>query len=261
MLHPDHDEIAREVRGWYRTSYPEMGYVVDEGRFGWYGRNVSAPAVGRLTIRDAVSDTDALLRDVRDHFGSAAVTIYVEDKVLDAKVGGVLAAAGCRAEHGDIFLAHVGPVPNAPAPAGLDVSPCEADSIEEYAITKLRGFADSENQPPQREVADEVALRTAELSGTACFAIARLHGQPAAIAGWYSGVDQLIFQLATRVPFRRRGIATALLLHVLKDAARAGARSVIINAAEDGQPVQLYRRLGFTDEVYWRRPYRVPQSV
>jgi hypothetical protein len=30
---------------------------------------------------------------------------------------------------------------------------------------------------------------------------------------------------------------------------------VIITADEADRPIQLYRRLGFTDEVYWRGTY------
>jgi len=60
------------------------------------------------------------------------------------------------------------------------------------------------------------------------------------------------------VPFRRRGIATALLRHVLCEELSKGAQTVVINADETDRPIELYRSLGFTGEVYWRRPYRVP---
>jgi ribosomal protein S18 acetylase RimI-like enzyme len=87
--------------------------------------------------------------------------------------------------------------------------------------------------------------------------LGRLEGEPAGIIGWYEGEDRHIFLLATRVPFRKRGIGRYLLCAALRDAYARGARSVIISADPDDTPVQLYRRLGFTDEVYWRDRYEL----
>ena len=40
--------------------------------------------------------------------------------------------------------------------------------------------------------------------------------------------------------------------------AYSGCRSVLINADEGGRPEALYRQLGFSDEVHWRRPWTRP---
>ncbi len=48
-----------------------------------------------------------------------------------------------------------------------------------------------------------------------------------------------------------------MLCGALSDGYAKGRRSVLINADPDDTPVQIYRRLGFTDEVYWRRRYRM----
>jgi hypothetical protein len=46
--------------------------------------------------------------------------------------------------------------------------------------------------------------------------------------------------------------------HPDHDAGRAaGCRSLLINAAEHGQPAALYRRLGFVGEIYWYREYQL----
>ncbi len=73
---------------------------------------------------------------------------------------------------------------------------------------------------------------------------------------FYEGEDRFVHHLATRVPFRRRSIASRLLKEVLAGARERGCRSTIISAAESGHPVGLYRSLSFTDEVYWRREYK-----
>jgi GNAT superfamily N-acetyltransferase len=124
-------------------------------------------------------------------------------------------------------------------------------------VTKLQGFASSDEPPSSDAVMAGVALRRAELAGEGRFMLARLAGEPAAIIGWYEGEDRYIFLLATRVPFRNRGIARYLLCQALREAYRHGARSVIINADPADTPIQLYRRLGFTDEVYWYDCYEL----
>jgi ribosomal protein S18 acetylase RimI-like enzyme len=84
---------------------------------------------------------------------------------------------------------------------------------------------------------------------------ARIEGESVAVAAFYEGDDRFIFVLGTRVPFRHRRIGRALLAHVVHDPAASGCRSAVINADEGGRPEALYRRLGFTDEVHWRRPW------
>jgi GNAT superfamily N-acetyltransferase len=74
---------------------------------------------------------------------------------------------------------------------------------------------------------------------------------------WYSGVPcSFVHSLGTRVPYRNRGIARYLLSWLISHALPTG-RTVVIDANEDRTPIQFYRRLGFTEEVYWRREYTV----
>lgn len=77
-----------------------------------------------------------------------------------------------------------------------------------------------------------------------------------AILGHYTGQDQMVFTLATRLPFRRRGIARAMLARWSADGDQRGVRSHLINCDDGGPADALYHRLGFTDEVYWYRRYR-----
>src|SRR5215203_5298785 len=94
------------------------------------------------------------------------------------------------------------------------------------------------------------------------FLVARVAGEPASVVAFYEGEDRYVHHLATRVPFRRRGLASRLLEDVLAGALERPCRSTIISAAENGRPADLYRSLGFTDEVYWRREYKhVPTTA
>jgi len=99
-------------------------------------------------------------------------------------------------------------------------------------------------------------VRQSELASMGRFFIARVGDEPAASLGYYDGTDRLIFNLATRMPFRMRGIAKQLLCGVVANSYDQGCRSVVINTDPSDTPIQWYRRFGFTDEVYWRRNYR-----
>jgi ribosomal protein S18 acetylase RimI-like enzyme len=127
--------------------------------------------------------------------------------------------------------------------------------LRRYVITKRKGFASSEAEPDEGTVADEMALRRGERRGEGRFLLGRLDGQDAGVIGWYEGQDRFIFQVATRLPFRQRAVARALLCHVIADTYARSCRSVIINANAEDTPILLYRSLGFTDEIYWRRQY------
>jgi ribosomal protein S18 acetylase RimI-like enzyme len=258
MPHPDHDAIAQTVRGWFTDSAPEMGYQREQRRFGVYGRHPSAG--DEVMIRQLAPDeVPAFLADVRGYFGGAPVRLYIEDRALDAGLRAALTAqAGCVAEGRQGYLAHVGPLPTAATPPQVmleDVTPATPATLEAWVITKAQGFADSEERPAEDAIAAQMALRRQEMTDVGRLRLARVAGDPAAILGWYEDSDRFIYNLATRLPYRRRGIARYLLCDFLAESQRRGARSTLINADTAGTSINLYRRLGFTDEVYWRAKY------
>jgi len=256
MRHPHHDELRATVQLWYTTSDPEMGYEAVERPWGVALHNRDAPQYGQATLRATrPEDVPVCVADLRAFYGDAAVMVLVDDRERADQLNQALIAAGFVHGPQEVFLAHVGRAPDAQPITQVVVEPVTAASLHEYAVTKLKAFASRETVPSPEHVEAERALRSAELRGEGRFLLARWAGEPAAIIGWYDGDDVFVFQLATRVPFRKRGIAQFLLLHVLHEAYARGCRSVIINADPDDTPIQLYRRLGFTDEIYWRRRY------
>ncbi|HUY99365.1 MAG TPA: GNAT family N-acetyltransferase [Thermomicrobiaceae bacterium] len=262
MRHPEHDRLIEAVPGWYTRSFPDMGYRVERRSFGFYARNDRAAGANRVTLRDlGVGDVPALLADLRRSYDGEAVRILVDDRSLDAGIGPPLLATGCVLSATETFLAHVGPLPALPEVGGLTIEPGDEANLTEYAATKLKGFADSEAEPAPEALAAELALRRAELAGDGELLLARVDGEPAAILGAIAGPDWLIFQLATRLPFRGRGIARCLLGRALAAARERGGGAVLTNADPQDTPVQLYRRLGFSDEVYWRRTYLLPAAA
>ncbi|MHB1597049.1 MAG: GNAT family N-acetyltransferase [Streptosporangiaceae bacterium] len=142
----------------------------------------------------------------------------------------------------------------APGPEQLEVASIGIAELETWAQVKLQSFAGSEDAPAAGAVTAEVEVRRRELP-LAEYQLGIADGQPAAVLAHYPGTDDLVFILGTRTPYRHRGIARAMLARWAS--AAAGCGSLIINAADGGSPAALYRRLGFTDEVYWHSKYHL----
>lgn len=255
--HRRHDELVSELGLWYTRSVPEMGFYVEERRFGFYQRQKDTGRV-RATVRHLpVADVPRFLKDLRAYSGEEEIRFHVDDRVFDWRIGPVLVESGCTPDVAEVFLAHTGGIPFlASEPEDLSVEAVNEDTIDEAMRTERRGFADSEAEPDAEELRQRLTLRRAEMGGQGRFLLARVAGEPASALGFYEGEDRYVHHLATRVPFRRRGIASRLLSEVLAGARERGCRSTIISAAENGYQVGLYRSLGFTDEVYWRREYK-----
>jgi len=259
--HPEHDRLHEEVSSWYQTSMPALGYHVERRRFGVYRRHAGQPNSGLIVVKSvAPNEVPEFLADARSYFDNRPVAIWIDDKDADAVLGPALVAAGCAIEKANVHLAHIGPRPQRVERSGITIDVVTEDTVMDYAIVKLKGFANSEDEPNVVDLEEELAIRRRELASIGRFLIARIGDVPAAVLGYYEGDDRLIFNLATRTPFRMKGIAMHLLSGVIADSYDRGCRSVIINTDPSGTPIRWYRRLGFTDEVYWRRGYRLEPS-
>jgi GNAT superfamily N-acetyltransferase len=260
MRHPHHDTIAASIRAAYAGPQPDMGWAAKQRRFGIYRQNTKAATHPDVIVRDlAPGDVEEFLKDVRGYFGVGprSAKIMIDDRRLDSTLGPVLEATGLPLDERTSFLAHVGDVPDPPPVAGIAVETVGEGGLEEYEDTRCRGFANSDEPTSQKELDWRTDLRRAELTGGANYWLARVGEEPAAAMSWYDREDRLVFSLATRLPFRRRGIASHLLCRLLRDSERKDTRSVIINANEAGRPIELYRRLRFTDEIYWHATYEL----
>jgi GNAT superfamily N-acetyltransferase len=256
IRHPQHDQLCAEVRSWYRASAPELGYRVVYRGFGFYGRQGGNPHSARIIIeRPFPSEIAMLQADARKFFGDVEVDIWIDSPETDATLGPALLRAGCHLRGATTYLAHVGEPPSVKPLSNVSVEPVSAALLKEFATVKLKGFGNTEDQPSAERVALEVASRAAELRGSGRCLLARIGDEAVAIIGYYEGKDRLVFNLATRVPFRNTGVARLLLSTVLTDGYQRRCRSVIINTDPADTPINWYRRLGFTDEVYWHRSY------
>jgi len=259
MYHPDHDRLILELPKWYQRSSSEMGYETEERKFGFYSKNTKTDhhKTSRVSIKRLSSAQIAeFISDIKQYYGAASVQIYIDNHGIDSEIGEALESGGCIKGKADVYLAHVGPIPEVTPLPGLVTEKVDLKTISEYSRTKLMGFSGSEMEPDNTVLESEISLRQAELEGIGRFLLARINSEGAGIIGYYIQRDYLIFQLATRIPFRRRGIAKRLVTSVLNDAYKHGDGAVIINADPTDTPVEIYHQLGFTDEVYWRQGYK-----
>jgi hypothetical protein len=133
------------------------------------------------------------------------------------------------------------------------------DDLEIWADTKIRAFDNTDAVPSAERLNAEIAVRSTELA-LSRLTLARLDGEPVGVSAFYAGSDQLLFNVGTRVPFRHRGVAQAMLSHWVNGGLASGCRSLIINADDPGAPQMLYRHMGFVDEIYWYQRYELTNS-
>ncbi|HKF77106.1 MAG TPA: GNAT family N-acetyltransferase [Candidatus Dormibacteraeota bacterium] len=257
--HPHHDAIAQQVRSWYTRPSPEISLGIEQR---WCGFVTDPDSYVRprlvLTI-DQAQEVPAALSEVASLYDGREVDVWVDDRGRADRVQDALVASGCQPTRSITFLALVGPMVADPGPAHLVVEEVTGARLRTWAEVKLQGFADSEEPADPTALASEITQRRAEASAV-CYELASLGGEPVAALAWYRGRDQLAFNLATRVPYRHRGIGQALLGRWAANGVAEGCRSLLINADEGGPAAALYRRMGFTDEVYWRRGFRFVPS-
>jgi GNAT superfamily N-acetyltransferase len=82
-----------------------------------------------------------------------------------------------------------------------------------------------------------------------------LDGRPVATAALFRGREAAgIYWVSTLPDARGRGVATAMIGHVLREAKASGYGIATLNATAEGHP--LYRRLGFADRFAMGLYYR-----
>ena len=236
-----------------------MGYDLVEGRYGWFNRPGSTGR-GRGTVRPGVNaaDLEALITEAEEITACDSLSLELDDRATAVAIGPALEAIGFQPGTAAVHLAYLGglePTGHELAGLSIDDAPPDDAALHEWALVKLQAFADSEAAPVNAELEAELVTRRAEMAGQGRALTASLDGEAVAVAGFYESVDRFVFVLGTRVPFRHLGIGRALLTHVVHDPRASECRSVLINADEGGRPEALYRQLGFTDEVHWRRPW------
>jgi hypothetical protein len=237
-VHPHHDEVASELRRWHTESFPELGITVQRDWFGLLS-NADGPYPRVLLTVDDPALVARALDEATALLGADGFGIQLDDRERAARLEPALVAAGCRPIKSTTHLALVGELRAGPLTPGLSVEVVATeDDLARWASVNARELETRRRERPAIELW-----------------LARVDGEEAAVLGFYTGADQLAWNLATRVAFRHRRIARSLLARWAAAGSAAGVRSLVINADDPGRPADLYRRLGFVDEVVFHRRY------
>jgi GNAT superfamily N-acetyltransferase len=216
-------------------------------------RSVNALAAGRLPLAEKLQHVDAFYARV----GLPAV-YRVTPYTLPAALDGALAAAGYEAyDESRVMWAPL------PAPAPAPVLPTLTLSASDPArfverVGELRG------SPPAVIAAERERLAASALPGH--YLVALEQGGPVAcgcvlLDGTFAGV----FNMVTAEHARGRGLARAIVAHLLQRAHAAGARLAYLQVdAANAVARRVYARFGFRDRyAYWyrARPDRAGDSA
>lgn len=251
----EHDDVAAEIRSWFTKPAPAIGLDVDELWSGYLNRHRAIAPRLLLTVDDPAA-VERALAEVTERCDGRSFVVQIDDRRRAALLGETLAQAGFVPEKAVTYLALVGVLAAEPGPPELAIRQVAVEELDRWATVKVRSFADDESRPAPERIAEEATVRRSE-AAIATYTLGSLSGHDVAVLGYYGGEpDELVFNLGTRVPWRHRGIAQALLRHWVESARARVPRSFIINADEGGLACQLYQRIGFRDEIYWYQRYR-----
>jgi GNAT superfamily N-acetyltransferase len=131
--------------------------------------------------------------------------------------------------------------------------PVSQHNLAVFSDTKLRAWSSSEDTPNDHALQAEIERRTRELRGSGRGMLAMIDDAPAGFIWWYDEPSHIrwIRQLATRTPYRKRGVATRMLVNCVQSAYQAGMMAVIISVDPDNNTaLKLYSELGFSHSVY-----------
>lgn len=137
--------------------------------------------------------------------------------------------------------------PAAPVP-GLEVLELAPDSpsadLRGFSLAQRQGFNPQDLTPPGQADEDELR-RNLRDSGWQAY-LARLQGKPAGAAICFQAIGGIceVAGVATREPFRRRGIASYLTWQATRDAFARGAQTACLTA-EDERAGQVYQQVGY----------------
>jgi GNAT superfamily N-acetyltransferase len=248
--HQEHENVASIVRHWFHDSFDEMGYAAVPRQWGTYWSNGQVYVAGL-----DVTDMDRFFEDLRTYFaeGAGSILTHLDNPEDEKALGPALSETGCAGPATERFLAHIGEPPDEAINSLIRMVPVTSENLALFADTKLRAWTDSEPEPADEALQAEIKRRQRELEGTGWGLVALMNQVPAGFIWCHEDPTRIrwIRQLATRSPFRKQGVATAMIKACLATAYPAGNIAVVISVDPANRTAfDLYQRLGFSDRVY-----------
>jgi mycothiol synthase len=242
--------------GIVRLPVLDGGRVIVDGAVhpDWWGRGLGASLLDRQLARAAAMVTDGYadvrtaqdnVRGLRLFARSGFVPVRYEFAMARATSGG----------------------PAAPMPDGIRVVAFSEERTEELYAAHTEAFADLwEYQSPGFDDWVRMAVGSNEFRwdlSRIAYAYEQIAGY---VLAYSAGDDEVHFgQIGTRRPWRRRGVAAALIASSLVECAEVGkvTARLVVDADSPTGAAGVYERMGFaatSRTVSLRRPLRAPLS-
>jgi GNAT superfamily N-acetyltransferase len=253
----DADLIAR-ARETYEA-YLALGNERFDAAGATFVRNRSLPDrydvnhVAHVTV-ESPQEIDELLARVEAEFaGYNHRAFYLDSSTPPQFLTRLLVEDGYTSTEA-IELVLEGELKASPPPADIHLV---QDESQWQALFELNGMWIHTYPPETRAPADQTNESNRIKSPAVRWWLAYVNGVPRAFLNSWEGVGGVgqVEDLFTHPEYRHRGLATALLVHCVADARAHGAGPVLIGAAVDDTPKQMYAAMG------WRPLYVVRHAV
>jgi len=232
-----------------------LGLPDERGPGGRLVRTDAAPLIydANLLLDVSASEPaacDALLAWVEERFSDVGHRHVIATAETPAPFTARLALAGYQAKPALQMLLD-GPLQGAP-PAAVEIRPIESEAdwaAHRILLRRNHNEVCAREKRPQWEeaVTDQMLWVSRTKAPQLRFWMARVEGTDCAYFSSWPGSNGLgiVEDLYTDPPFRKRGVARALIHHAVADARARGAGPVMIGADPTDSPMHAYAALGF----------------
>jgi GNAT superfamily N-acetyltransferase len=131
-------------------------------------------------------------------------------------------------------------------------------NLAAFSETKIRAWSSREQEPSKKDLRVEMERRKRELEGSGRGMLASVDDTLAGVIWWHDESSRVrwVTQVATRTPYRRRGLATRLIVDCARTAYQEGIGAVVISVDPlNQQALTLYKKLGFSQTGYGHDTY------
>jgi GNAT superfamily N-acetyltransferase len=230
---------------------PDITWVVHPGQ-AWRNAGIMV----RFSAASAERRLDTLLARYEEH--GRGMALWVSPAATPANLPALLRTRRLRCQkHFPAMLRRLAdPVSEGTLPAQLEIR--RVVDVAEYETTPHPTIGPL-TTPLRRQAFERLRALVADRSDRARAFVAWIDGSPVGAAEIFLGTESAgIHGLSVLEGYEGRGIGSALIEHVCRDAVRSGGNTMVLLASTEGQ--RLYERRGFREVGrfgYWYRSFRL----
>ncbi|HLX78157.1 MAG TPA: hypothetical protein VKR27_04675, partial [Acidimicrobiales bacterium] len=156
-VHPHHDALRRELRGWFTTSAPDIGYFVSEHWYGYLTEPENAYGARLILDVEEGKRVSEALEEARRAWPNERISIWVDDRERVRLLDGPLRELGYLPTKATTHLALVDRLDASEGPEDLVIEGVDPRDLERWATVKLQSFDNVEHNPSSARLSAEIA--------------------------------------------------------------------------------------------------------